>query len=128
VLDGGWWPRSADVYSELPGLILAIDHVRGPVRRVLLSADGWADHPRHVRVGGRTIRLSFYASQPASLLTATCDGGERVDLLIVDPGEQTETAEAAMAMAATANNVVSAQDIADVVSIAVPDDRKSPGQ
>lgn len=25
LLDGGWWPRSADPAAELPGLILAID-------------------------------------------------------------------------------------------------------
>src|SRR6266702_4835624 len=25
LLDGGWWPRSADPAAELPGLILALD-------------------------------------------------------------------------------------------------------
>jgi hypothetical protein len=25
LLDGGWWPRSADPAAELPGLILAIE-------------------------------------------------------------------------------------------------------
>src|SRR5260370_974608 len=30
LLDGGWWPRSTDPVAELPGLILAIDALRGP--------------------------------------------------------------------------------------------------
>jgi hypothetical protein len=85
---------------------------------MVLSADGWADHPRHLRVDGRTIRLGFFSSQPPSLLTATCDGGRRVDLLVVAPGESTETAEAAMVMAATADNAVLGQNIADVASVA----------
>jgi len=24
LLDGGWWPRSADLAAELPGLVLAL--------------------------------------------------------------------------------------------------------
>ena len=117
LLDGGWWPRSADVYTELPDLVRAIDHRYGPVRRVVLSAGGWTDQPRHIRVDGRTIRLSFFDSQPISLATAMCDGGHRIDLLVA-PGESTDTAEAAMAMAATSENAVLSENIADVASIA----------
>ncbi len=128
LLDGGWWPRSSDPYAELPSLVRSIDHLHGPVRRLVLSAEGWADHPRHIRVGDRVIRLSFFDSQPPSLVTATCDGGHRVDLLVVAPGEQESTAEAAMAMAATSDNVVPAQDIADTVSIApAPQDTDDSG-
>ena len=29
LLDGGWWPRSADPAAELPGLILALDERHG---------------------------------------------------------------------------------------------------
>jgi hypothetical protein len=118
LLDGGWWPRSTDIYTELPELVRAIDHLHGPVRRMVLSADGWADHPRHLRVDDRTIRLGFFSSQPSSLLTATCDGGHRVDLLVVAPGESAETAEAAMVMAATSDNAFLAQNIADIASVA----------
>ncbi|HEU0239933.1 MAG TPA: DUF5994 family protein [Mycobacterium sp.] len=118
VLDGGWWPRSGDVYAELPGLVLAIDHRFGPVRRMVLSAAGWADHPRHIRVESRTIRLDFFDSQPISVATAVCDGGRRIDLLVVAPGESIGTAEAAMTMAATTENAVLPGNIADAASIA----------
>jgi hypothetical protein len=118
LLDGGWWPRSTDVYAELPDLVRAIDHRYGPVRRVVLSAAGWSDHPRHIRVDARSIRVGFFDSQPTSLATAICDGGNRIDLLVVAPGESTDTAEAAMVMAATAENAVLPEDIADVASIA----------
>ena len=34
LLDGGWWPRSADPAAELPGLILAIEERHGPITRI----------------------------------------------------------------------------------------------
>jgi hypothetical protein len=111
LLDGGWWPRSTDPAAELPGLIRAIDHLHGPVLRIALSAGGWTNHPRSVRVGARTIRVGFFASQPPALLTALCSGNGRVDLLVVSPTVDTRSAEAAMAVAATANNVIRAQHI-----------------
>lgn len=119
LLDGGWWPRTTDPEAELPGLIRAIDHLHGRVLRIALSAGGWDSHPRSVRVGARTVRLGFFFSQPAALLTALCDGNGRVDLLVVAPGVDPRCAEAAMAVAATANNVIRAQHIigdADVVA------------
>jgi hypothetical protein len=100
LLDGGWWPRSTDPEAELPALILAIDHLHGTVRRMALGADGWSARPRFVMAGGRRVRLGFFASQPASLLTAQCADGGRVDLLVVAP--QTTEAAALSAMAAAA--------------------------
>src|SRR5207237_8067279 len=79
LLDGGWWPRSADPAAELPGLILALDERHGsfhPVTRIMLGMAGWdPGRPRRLQVGGpagsRVVRLGWFASQPAGLLTAT---------------------------------------------------------
>jgi hypothetical protein len=111
LLDGGWWPRSTDPVAELPGLVLAIDRLRGPVTRLVLSADGWSDHPRRLGVAGRILRLGYFTSQPISLLTALCDNGDRVDLLVVSPDTAGGTADAAMVLAATTSNLVHAQQI-----------------
>ena len=109
LLDGGWWPRSTDPGAELPGLVLAIDSLRGPVSRLVLSADGWGDHPHHLGVAGRVVRLGYFASQPSALLTALCDNGERVDLLVVAPDTEAGLADAAMVLAATTGNLVHAR-------------------
>jgi Family of unknown function (DUF5994) len=112
VLDGGWWPRSTDPVAELPGLVMAIDKVRGPVTRLVLSANGWDEHPRRLAVAGRVLRLGFFTSQPMALLTALCgDNGDRVDLLIVPPETDASTADAAMVLAATTSNLVHAEQI-----------------
>jgi len=110
LLDGAWWPRSTDPVAELPGLVLAIDKLRGPVTRLVLSVAGWEPNPRRLGVAGRVLRLGYFASQPVSLLTAIC-GNDRVDLLVVPPDTADDTADAAMILAATATNLVHSQHI-----------------
>ena len=126
LLDGGWWPRSTDPIAELPGLVLAIDNVRGPVTRLVLSADGWEVNPRRLGVAGRILRLGYFTSQPVALLTALCgDTGDRVDLLIVPPETDAGTADTAMVLAASTGNLVHAQHILAAAITAPPRDEDS---
>jgi hypothetical protein len=115
LLDGAWWPRSTDPVAELPGLVLAIDKLRGPVTRLVLAAAGWDSHPRRLGVAGRVLRLGYFTSQPISLLTAVC-GNDRVDLLVVPPHTADGTADAAMILAATTNYLIRTQHILLAVS------------
>ena len=108
LLDGGWWPRSADPAAELPGLILAIDERHGPVTQIMLGSAGWdASRPGRLRVDGpagrHTVRLGWYETMPAGLLTATARAG-RTDLLTVPPQTSEAAAWAAMHQAAQAGN------------------------
>src|SRR5205823_9248093 len=56
LLDGGWWPRSADPAAELPGLILALAERHGPfnpITRIMVGMAGWdPSRPRRLQVGG----------------------------------------------------------------------------
>ncbi len=115
LLDGAWWPRSTDPVAELPGLVLALDKVRGPVSRLVLAAIGWDSHPRRLGIAGRVLRLGYFTSQPISLLTAIC-GNDRIDLLVVPPHTADGTADAAMVLAATTTNLVHAEHILLAVS------------
>jgi hypothetical protein len=109
LLDGGWWPRSADPAAELPRLILALDEWRGRITRVMLGAADWnASRPRRIRVDGpagtRVVRLGWFASMPAGLLTAISANGERTDLVTIPPGTGEQDAATAMEQAAQAGN------------------------
>src|SRR6266536_3552248 len=109
LLDGGWWPRSADPAAELPGLILAIEERHGPITRIMLGRAGWdASRPRRLRVdgpaGSRVVRLGWFETMPAGLLTATARAGRRTDLLTVPPDTCEQAAQAAMEQAAQAGN------------------------
>ena len=112
LLDGGWWPWSADPAAELPGLILALDERHGPsnpITRIMLGMADWdSSRPRRLRVEGpsgrRVVRLGWFATMPAGLLTVTCGKGQRTDLLIIPPDTSEQNAQAAMAQATQAGN------------------------
>jgi Family of unknown function (DUF5994) len=119
-LDGGWWPRSADPDAELPGLILALDKQRDRVVRVMLGPADWdASRPSRVRVdgpaGGRVVRVGWFASMPAGLLTAIFASGQRTDLVTIPHGAGERAAAAAMEQAATAGNLERAPAILEAV-------------
>jgi Family of unknown function (DUF5994) len=118
LLDGGWWPRSTDPAAELPGLVLALqghgppgDH--GPITHILLRVSDWDSRPRRLRVEGvegltdtRVVRLSWFDTLPAGLLTVISADGHRVDLLTVPPNTDENAAWAAMEQAARTGNPI----------------------
>ena len=109
LLDGGWWPRSADPAAELPGLILALDERHGSINRIMLGMADWdSSRPGRLRVdgpaGSRVVRLGWFVGQPVGLLTATSARGQRTDLLTVPPDASEQDAHAAMEQAAQPGN------------------------
>lgn len=94
LLDGGWWPRSADPAAELPGLIRALDKRHGRIITVMVGTAGWdASRPRRVRVdgpaGSRVVRIGWFATMPAGLLTAISASGQRTDLVTIPARQRT---------------------------------------
>ena len=74
----------------------------------MLGRAGWDDsRPRRLRVdgpaGSRVVRLGWFETMPAGLLTATARAG-RTDLLTVPPHTSEPAARAAMDQAAQAGN------------------------
>ncbi len=128
LLDGGWWPRSADPAAELPGLILALDERHGPfdpITRIMLGMADWdPSRPRRLRVygpsGSRVVRLGWFATMPAGLLTATSRRGQRTDLLIIPPDTSEQDARAAMDQAAQAGNRSHTPDLLAAITKSAP--------
>jgi hypothetical protein len=125
LLDGGWWPRSADPVAELPGLILALDDRHGPITRVMLRKADWNSHPYRLRIddpaidradsdgatAGRVVRLGWFDSMPTGLLTALSADGRRVDLVTVPVHVHHATAAATMELAADPGNHIHSPDL-----------------
>jgi hypothetical protein len=100
VLDGGWWPRSADPAVELPGLVLALSELYGPIRQLMLNRDSWDPQPRRLVVDARVVRIGWFASVDPALVIATTESGDQLDLLVVPTGTAESDARDAMARAA----------------------------
>ncbi|HZR53394.1 MAG TPA: DUF5994 family protein [Streptosporangiaceae bacterium] len=56
LLDGAWWPRSADPAAELPALITALEGRCGRVTRLMLGPAGWDSQPRRLAAAGRVVK------------------------------------------------------------------------
>jgi hypothetical protein len=110
-LNGGWWPRSDDPVTELPGLILALDELGdGIVTRLLLHRPSWSSHPARLGVAGRVVTVGYFTTQPLNLLIAMRDSyGWRLDLLTVPPGTPEDVAELALERASSEDNQLPAQ-------------------
>lgn len=112
LLHGAWWPRSTDPVAEIPGLILAIDAIRGPITRMMLYRGDWETHPNRLAVDGRLVRLGYFASQPPGLLIALSGtAGARVDLAVIPPDTAAAVADTALRLAATEGGRIHAQDL-----------------
>jgi uncharacterized protein DUF5994 len=77
----------------------------------MLGLTGWQRRPPRLRVAGRLVRIGWFTTQPAGLLTASCDDRHNVELLIIPPDTDAALAEAAMNLAVQAGNCVAATDI-----------------
>jgi hypothetical protein len=109
LLDGGWWPRSADPAAELPELIAALDERHGRITRLMLGTADWdASRPRRISIddqaGRRVVKIGWFNTMPGGLLTAISARGDRTDLVTVPPGSSEQAAQAAMDQAAKAGN------------------------
>jgi hypothetical protein len=109
LLDGGWWPRTADPATELRGLIPALDERHGRITRIMLGTADWdASRPRMLSISGphrgRVVKLGWFDCMPAGLLTAISASGERTDLVTIPPHTSEEAALAAMRQATKEGN------------------------
>ncbi|MFC8527824.1 DUF5994 family protein [Nocardia sp. NPDC057227] len=59
-LDATWWPESADLATELPDLITALQLRAGPIWRVVYDPALWSPTERDLVLDERVIRLDPY--------------------------------------------------------------------
>src|SRR4051794_35262905 len=86
LLDGSWWPRSTDLDTELRDLVPVLDHVRGPVARLLLGVATWTARPHQVVTEGRAVSVGYLAGQSPSMMTVLCADGGTFTMRVAPPG------------------------------------------
>ncbi|SMD25426.1 hypothetical protein SAMN05661093_09112 [Kibdelosporangium aridum] len=103
--DGGWWPRSAALATELPILIGALTPRLGMVRRIGYNPDTWGLLPRHIAVDGHAIRLEGFTGLDPYSLRITGMTSRVLFLLVVPPEADEHTGRTALAAACTQNGL-----------------------
>jgi hypothetical protein len=86
LLDASGWPHSSDLRVELRVLLPALDHVRGPVTRLLLGVGNWTARPGRVTTDGRTVSIGYSAGQSATMIKVFCADGGAFTIHLAPPG------------------------------------------
>jgi Family of unknown function (DUF5994) len=130
LLDGGWWPRTNDPVAELQVLIPELDERHGRIIRVMIRTADWdGTRPRLLSFSGprgrRVVKLGWFDSMPAGLLTAISASGERTDLVTIPPQAGEEAASTAMRQAVRAGNREHSPAILAAIAVPAADSESS---
>ncbi|WP_370420247.1 DUF5994 family protein [Streptomyces sp. QH1-20] len=110
ILDGAWWPRSRDIRTELPGLIMALTEHLGPIARVGLDASAWDELPMRLVVDDRVVHIDSFPAGDDTVLITRGDN-DHFSVLVIPPQATPDAARAAMARAVRVGNVTQAEQI-----------------
>lgn len=108
-LDGGWWPHSRDIDTELAELVDGFPAAIGRVDRALYSRPDWDSQPRSVWVARGRIKIGSFPGDNTHMMVLSMSTQTRLMLLVVPPDHPRGTQ--AMALAADASNRSSATEI-----------------
>lgn len=84
-LDGGWWPQTRDLATELADLADHFPVHVGSVYRALYSRPDWTRRPRTVVTGRRRIKTGPFPRDDTHLVVLSMSTRSSITLLVVPP-------------------------------------------
>ena len=115
-LDGGWWPRTRDLGSELRQLVDQFPVDLGRITQVRVSASDWGPRPRTVQVARGLVRVGSFTTDDSHVAHLSTSNRTLLRVLVV-PAELTDyQGEEALLAAATAGNAHSALELIRTVT------------
>lgn len=103
-VQGAWWPRTDQLFIELPPLLAALSPRVGSVDRVIYDETRWAPQSLRMEFRGRSIILEG-SSTPTNTLSMIGKGLSRLVLLVVPPYTNPTRAYTAVMTASKHDNV-----------------------
>lgn len=110
-LDGGWWPQSRDLATELADLVDHFPADRSRVVRALYSPPDWDTPPRRVPVAGGYVKVGFFPRDDTHQIHLRLYDTTTVHLLVVPFGMSQTRGTAAMRAASVAGSNETATDL-----------------
>ncbi|MDQ2957238.1 MAG: DUF5994 family protein [Actinomycetota bacterium] len=104
-VDGGWWPRSLELASELPPVLAQLFAAGYAVHRVSYNLTGWQAPPTKMTVSGNLVTLTGFRNQSRSSITLVDTANtnsatvNRLELVVVPPDTDPAIAERALRLA-----------------------------
>ena len=107
-VDGAWWPREADLASELPVLLNVLSIRLGRIGSVAYGSREWAKAPHRLVIGDSLVHLSG-SRRERNTVEILGASGTSIMLLVVPPHTEAGSAHDTM-MAAAAPGDASTTD------------------
>ncbi|QYJ05258.1 hypothetical protein KUV85_06170 [Nocardioides panacisoli] len=119
LVDGAWWPQSADLESESADLVDGFPPDTGRVSRLLYSRPDWTGPGglRRVRVSRGTVKIGSFPSDDTHLMVVRLQSGDRLRLAVIPWDCPRQKAEQILKRASDDGDDASA---ADLLGIAHP--------
>jgi uncharacterized protein DUF5994 len=114
LVQGAWWPRSDQLFKELPSLLAALAPRVGSVDRVIYDETRWAPQALRMEFTGRSIILEGSSTTSTNTLSVIGKGFGRLVLLIVPPYTNPTRAYATVMTASKPDNVSTPDDLLGV--------------
>ena len=113
-VQGGWWPRSDQLHTELPELLAALSSRSGAVDRVIYDENHWA--PSSMRMEFRAHSVILEGSRTKSTDTLSVFGQQfgTLVLLVVPHNTDPTAARTAVRAAASPDDVSTAQELLEI--------------
>ena len=115
-LDGGWWPQSRDLATELADLVDHFPPDLGRIVRAVFSPPDWDPAPRQVPVTRGYVKVGSFPHDDTHLIHLKTADRTMLRLLVVPPGFTDDQGDEALLAAATAGNSHSARALLDKVT------------
>ncbi|MCW2837001.1 MAG: hypothetical protein JWQ15_1115 [Marmoricola sp.] len=84
-LDGGWWPHSRDLTTELADLVDNFPADHGRIVRVGFSPPDWDDAPRRVPTARGYVKVGFDPQDDTHVVVLTTSDRKDLCVLVVPP-------------------------------------------
>ncbi len=121
-LDGGWWPQSRDLDTELADLVDHFPTSAGRVVRALFSAPDWDAAPRKVPIRGGNLKVGWFPHDDTHVIVLRTSDHAVLRLLVVPPGVSHDDGDEAMLAASTTGNTHDATELLRAVTDTPPVD------
>ncbi len=109
-VQGGWWPRTDQLHTELPLLLAALSSRSGTVDRVLYDEKSWASASLRMEFRGHSVILES-SNTSANTLTVIAKQFGTLVLLVVPPDADPPAAHTAVLTAADPDDVSTAEEL-----------------
>jgi hypothetical protein len=111
LVQGAWWPRSDQLFIQLPPLLAALAPRVGSVERVIYDETRWAPQALRMEFRGRSIILEGSSTTSTNTLSVIGKGFGRLVLLIVPPYTNPTRAYTAVMMASKSDDLSSPDEL-----------------